>query len=738
MINNIFLKYIGNKYILFVFACIFTLLVNGALPFLTIPTMGQAVWLTGFSHSFANESFFSIYAHNIGAPKPAAMAFGLAGGWVAGVFIRLGLHATDAYALTIALWLSIAFLGAYKLGRFMEASPRLSILAALAWGTMPMVWNHAGYSMLSAGIALLPVYFLTALIFFEKKEDSKDKSAHPWMRYVLYLATCVISIFMDGYSFLMFAVGASIIGIVLMLKKQTSILLLLSHCIFFGFAYFLFALYIGKSQFLPANLNFFRGWGADISFFLVPSTGVHWVADVLGWSKFRSESEYFGDASVWITTFCLPLLVSAVAISIFAKNKYKITFVAIAVFGFYMSLGPSFKYFSIKPSPEVSDLMDAKYALAPTGTGLFSENLPGFRNMRASYRWAALGCFGAWILVVLAMSRRQPRPVVLVAAGALLVVTGINLPNLPNQLERYKSYKNQFLEVDKDLLMGMREVLKPGEKVVFLPWGNDFLVNYLAAKIGIITYNVGGDKNYQEARKHWPSTLATIPMGAIQDGLASQVLRLLVQGDADAVVLPYIDMLWAAHKWPYPVEYRKDIEPRLLEFSRSEYFEVIDSDYYSVVRLKREFSSENRRKEVFVAMSSVYCISPVCLNESNFTEKTLSQIGIIDRGMIIASGKAGFLHFGPYRNLNSGLYHLTVRGSVNNASAAWVDVVSQRGKVNHGKFLIKNFQSAADGILISAPIHLKEDVQDIEIRIYVGAGDQLAVSGYEIRPKIFN
>jgi hypothetical protein len=738
MNSNSFFKKFYDHYAIFALAVLLVLLVNGALPFFAMPTMGQAIWLTGFSQSFANESFLSIYAQNIGAPKPAAMAFGLAGGWVAGVFIRFGLHASDAYALTIALWLVIAFWGSYKLCRSMEVSPRSSILAALVWGTMPMVWNHAGYSMLSTGIALLPFYFWATLNFFESKEDPNNNKSNPSTRFVLYLVACVISIFMDGYSFMMFAVGANIIGIVLILKKLIAIRLFLIHCIFFGFAYILFATYIQKSEFSPSDLNFFRGWGADISFFIIPSAGVHWIPDVSGWSKARSTIEYFGDESVWVTTFCLPLLLGAIVVSVFAKSKCKITFFVIAAFGFYMSLGPSFKYFSTKPDPKVADVMESKYALAPTGTGFFSEKLPGFKNMRASYRWAALGCFGAWALMVLGLSRRQPRSVILIATGALVLVAGVNFPNLPKQLERYKSYRNQFLGVDIDLLMGMRDVLKPGDKVVFLPWGNDFLVNYLASKLDVISYNIGGNKNYEEARKNWPATLAAIPMETVQDDLASQALSLLVRGDADAVVFPYINMLWAAHQWPYPVEYKESIESKLLELRSSHYFEVVSQEYYSVARLKQEFSSKIKRKEVFSEISSLYCIPLVCLNDTGFTGKIFSQTGVVSHGKLVTSGEAGFLHFGPYKNMNSGLYNLTVRGSVENASAAWVDVVSQRGNVNHGKFLIEKSQNATDRILISAPISLQEDAHDIEVRIYVGTGDQLAISSYEMRSQKAN
>src|SRR3546814_3171966 len=73
------------------------LLLYGAVPFLMLPTLGQAVWTMGFAESFANGHLLDFYAHDFGIPKPAAMAFGLAGAWPASLLVRIGWHAADAY-----------------------------------------------------------------------------------------------------------------------------------------------------------------------------------------------------------------------------------------------------------------------------------------------------------------------------------------------------------------------------------------------------------------------------------------------------------------------------------------------------------------------------------------------------------------------------------------------------------------------------------------------------------------
>lgn len=723
--RSYFLK-IGGKITLFLLGCGFVLFVNGALPFIGLPTLGQAVWTTGFSQSFVNDSIFSIYAQNFGAPRPAAMAFGLAGAWLAGLFIVFGAHPADAYALMVVFWLCIAFYGAYKWARFMGGAFNLSILAAIAWGTMPIVWNHAGYSMLSLGIALLPAYFLAAMRLFIQP------STNVWAITFIYLLVCIIAIFMDGYSFMMFATGASITWCALFFAKKSEKIKFIIHAACLISSYLLFSLYIGKNQYESESMDFFRGWGADVTFFFMPSAGVHWVADLIGFSAPRSVDRYFGDESVWVTTFCLPLVAAATLIAFFLKGRIKFVIIVLALFGFYMALGPSLKFNSIKPAAETSSVMNSKYALMPTGSAFLSESIPGFKNMRAAYRWVALGVFGSWAIIILGLSKIQPKGVMATAFISLILVVILNLPNLRERYDIYKSYRDQFMKIDSDLVSGMGNYVRHGEKVVFLPWRNDFLVNYLASRLKITSYNIGGDKNFREAKKYWPSLLRDIPIGSVGEDLHVRVILLLMQGDADVVVLPYIDMLWAAHRWPYPVIKGDSIREKVEELRGSGYVDVFEEGYYAVIRLKPKYSSLDNRQEIIREIKGLYCFETDCLRVSKFSRSTLTQVGDLQGDVLMTTGVSGFLHYGPYKSINKGAYILCVNGVANNPSRAWVDVVSDKGRVTHGRFAIHQSMRMHQSLLVCESIHLSDRVDDIEVRVYVDADAEVLLTGYSL------
>jgi hypothetical protein len=556
-------------------AVLLVLFVNGAMPFFMTPTLGQAVWSMGFAESLAKGPLLAFHAHHFGIPDRAAIAFGLAGAWPASLLIRLGLHAADAYAAMVTLWLGLAMWSAYRIARGFGAARPLALLAAVAWMTMPIIWAHAGYSMLSLGIALLPFYFLAAYRLFLAETPP---ASPPYRAMAMYAAAAVIAIFMDGYTFMMYASGASILLLYSWVTRPAMRPLLSKvaapvHLASFAFAYLLFTLYVGKGSFESQSMEFFRGWGLDLSFVAVPTSGVLWLADLLGFGMERSDARYFGDASVWTTTFALPL--AAIGIAAWWRVRRHVALASgvllVALFGFYMALGPSLKIDSTKPEAlqrsqprQASALMPAELAIGLTGNAWMSEKLPGFKVMRASYRWSALGMFGLWMLVVIWAGRDATRP--RAAWLGLLAICLLDLPHLQDKVHEAVDARNMFQQIDRDLVTALKTQVRPTDTVAFIPWRNDFMANYLAPKVGFRTFNIGGDKNLQMAQAAWPAELLQAE-GELDADKARRAVNLLLQQSASVLLVPYFHMLWSPHLWVCPDQ----TTARLSERQRQEF-----------------------------------------------------------------------------------------------------------------------------------------------------------------------
>lgn len=80
--NSLPFIHILRKALPFAGALTVVAVVYGAVPFVALPTLGQALWVSSFAQSFANSGWPSIFAHNFGLPAPAPIAFGLSGALV--------------------------------------------------------------------------------------------------------------------------------------------------------------------------------------------------------------------------------------------------------------------------------------------------------------------------------------------------------------------------------------------------------------------------------------------------------------------------------------------------------------------------------------------------------------------------------------------------------------------------------------------------------------------------------
>lgn len=132
--------------------------------------------------------------------------------------------------------------------------------------------------------------------------------------------------------------------------------------------------------------------------------------------------------------------------------------------------------------------------------------------------------------------------------------------------------------------------------------------------------------------------------------------------------------------------------------------------------------------------SDLGCYESSLVYEEGSLAALPSTAGILKEGTRVTEGKAGFLVYGPYSPLKQGSYELTVLGSSDLMSDAYVDVASGLGEVVHARFNLKKLD---EGFLLkNAVVKIPENVSDIEVRVWVGEQDKLVLSGYTLKLQV--
>jgi hypothetical protein len=708
------------------------LIIQGSIPFMTMPTLGQALWSTGFAQSMANNSLFIPYANNFGYPHPAPMVFGLAGGFPTSVFIRLGIYPADAYTLMTAMYFTIAFFGAWKLSRFFSLNKYLSLLSAMLWMILPIIWKHASYSMVSLSMALMPTYLFMTFSLLSKNSQYKRQALE-------YFLITLLSVFMDGYTFIMFGVASSFILFSYYFNPKVAhhqtFYKLLIHFGSFLISYIIFAIYVGKASFEPSGIEIFRSWGMDLAFFFLPTQGVHWFWDSINTSFERNEILYYGDESIWNTTFCLPLILGTMVL--FKRNHLHSNIVkvliAIAVFALYFALGPSLKINTMKiDQPESVQIISSSEDFLPTGSYFISRIIPGFSNMRATYRWITLVFVAFWLILIIKLSASKHRHGTANNVFILLLLILFYVPNLWARYNESANFYKQFHSIEEELITEMTPQRIPKSKVVFLPWQNDFMVNYLASRLNVRTYNIGGDKNLNLAQTYWPASIRHAPMGRIDELFSQRIHYLLLSDEVDTVIIPHFDTLEDAHDWDGDqqllVQVPADVITELNAYSD---LKVEVKKYFTYIH-RVDLGQINQDEPTSINK----CFPPACLQIHKFSELyTLSQTGAISDNIIRSNQKAGFLLFGPYVPMNQGKYTLNMYGNLISISELRVEIVSTEGTLYH--HVQRDFPTieSTDNIILQIPVLLESTVDDLQIRVFVGSEDEIEIYGYSLIPE---
>jgi glycosyltransferase involved in cell wall biosynthesis len=110
-----------------------------------------------------------------------------------------------------------------------------------------------------------------------------------------------------------------------------------------------------------------------------------------------------------------------------------------------------------------------------------------------------------------------------------------------------------------------------------------------------------------------------------------------------------------------------------------------------------------------------------------------SEVGLVQGRWLKSNGTAGYLLLGPYLRLSAGGYRIRIRGQAKTlgAPSAYVDIA-----VHDGHFVLPSTvpsNSSDSDCLAEIEVALGEAVNDLEIRVWVGEGSNIAIWKVEIQ-----
>lgn len=217
------------------------------------------------------------------------------------------------------------------------------------------------------------------------------------------------------------------------------------------------------------------------------------------------------------------------------------------------------------------------------------------------------------------------------------------------------------------------------------------------------------DSRYQFVLPHYKIDLYNGEWDSIPDGIEMNSiiispynLNLEEKGsDIYRVFLPGVsDVFLDENVWVYGTNIKSYLNEKLIRTLSKE-----NNNFYRTIQIK-EFSSQNDQHE----------------HVKNNNSPNL-----------VSNGQSGFLMYGPYMTLEKGEYRLSIDAQLIKSTQdelGFVDVVSNGGESLHKKVLVN--KQLLDRKNINIDFSLKDDVKDLEIRVYTNEKVILKVNSIKI------
>ena len=544
----------------------------------------------------------------IGYPAGVDLSVGMP--FVGGAFLltRLGMGTEVAVNVLSLLAIAAGVASLWAFAASIARSAAVGAFAACLYFLSPILVAHTGKTALWLGFVLLPVPL--AFAYAALRPNGRPPSIVVGC-VGLTFAAALLLVYLDPYAWTLsvviggpLCIAAAVVAWNRMrwrgcLVPLCTLVAMLVPGIVFRV--------LEPSAEVSANfpLAFYRAYGVDVVTAVFP-TRDSVLGDLVRSPVDRWDPlDFYADGTPLIGTFIGVFLfiaaVAGVVLLLRLRRSNRLFVVALTVSGLAclaLGLGPSLKVLDKASVPVVAvnsaGVVTATNHVMPASDATVTlpwswvYGVQPFEGMRAAYRWhiglrVVLAVFAAVAVVWLFRRRR----VLGLALAAVLVLETASHGLLDARSQAVHNHELvQAFEDDMDRAFGGGR-LRPSERVLFLPAGNDYLIGAIAPPLEIYSYNVAFDKELVRIRPTQP-----IP---IQDAIAAysdntlnrnDLCTLFRQDIVDAVVFTDFSMRADTLVWPPPEERIQAQRSKNAAFGLFEdrAFDVDDGDLAVIVR----------------------------------------------------------------------------------------------------------------------------------------------------------
>lgn len=474
-------------------------------------------------------------------------------GWLLS-YLR-SVDAWDAHRLSGALIDAVGLLAGYRVMRRWKVPPWIALYTSTLYLTSLSVLQLNGFLYTFSGFILLPLYLLVALKILD------TMSTKPWLAISAMPFLASLMLFTDGYSYFAASLLIGFLGIRWTagdLRAKGHRLLAASTWLVSNLmAVFAYLIYVpGPPQPLRVGIGAFRYLGLDVATLVIPSKRLWWASAArievplpLWGDGSNIYSNYIGFTTLGLVIWFLWQGSTTLDLQSRGETRYLLVAGTLALF---LALGPALKVYEVATPIEPTWDVPVEATTLVLPTAWLYEHVPGFDQLRATYRWfvatrltyyftAGLALSGLWC------SRTRRRRVGAIAIACLLAIE--TAPNMPAEVVGRRNAAAHVDAIRTRIIPDIARLIRPDETILILPSNNDFLAAAVFPFVDASTFNTGVDKNYWLARDRWPENVESAVAGFGSPDQLMLMCRVL-QSDADAILLPHLSYYAGALHWP--------------------------------------------------------------------------------------------------------------------------------------------------------------------------------------------